>query len=184
MERRGKKNLLTLEEGTVLLAQDESRFVSESNRITSWSVKGTAISYSGYRYGTALNCFGSFNLNDGHLIPSFHDKGNALETIEHFKIVRKHYGDKPIACLIDNASWHKTKKVKEYCEENNITLLFLPPYSPEYNPIERVWGYLKSKVKNIYFSTAKKFTNFITDLLQNINKTDKNTLLRLCTSLI
>jgi len=184
MERRGKKTLLNLKKETILLAQDESRFVSESNRITSWSLKGTSISYSGYRYGTALNCFGSFNLNDSHLISSFHDKGNAIETIEHFKIVRKYYGDKPIAYFIDNASWHKTKKVKEYCKENNITLLFLPPYSPEYNPIERVWGYLKSKVKNVYFSTAKKFADFVTNLLHNINQTDKNILMKLCTSLI
>jgi len=184
MERRGKKNFLTFSQEIVLLAQDESRFASESNRITSWSAKGVAVSYSGYRYGTSLNCFGSFNLSTGHLIASFHDTGNALTTIEHFKIVREHYGDKPIAYLIDNASWHKTKKVREYCKENNITLLFLPPYSPEYNPIERVWGFLKSKVKNIYFSTAKKFTQFITNLLQNINQTDKNKLLNLCTSLL
>ena len=184
MERRGKKNFLALTSATILLSQDESRFVSESNRITSWSTKGTAVSYSGYRYGTSLNCFGSFNLNTGHLISSFHDTGNALTTIGHFEIVREHYGDKPIAYLIDNASWHKTKKVKEYCEENNITLLFLPPYSPEYNPIERVWGFLKSKVKNIYFSTAKKFIKFVTELLQNINETDKDKLLNLCTSLI
>lgn len=54
MERRGKKTLINLSQDTVLLAQDESRFESESNRITSWSTKGTVISYSGYRYGTAL----------------------------------------------------------------------------------------------------------------------------------
>jgi transposase len=184
LERRCKKNFLELSENYVLLAQDESRFSSESNRITSWSTKGISISYSGYRYGTSLNCFGSFNLKDGHLISSFHDKGNALTTIEHFKIVREYYGNKPIAYLIDNASWHKTKKVLEYCEENNITLLFLPPYSPEYNPIERVWSFLKSKVKNVYFSTAKKFVKFVSDLLQNINQTDKDTLLNLCSSLI
>jgi len=173
-----------LADNIVLLSQDESRFASESNHITSWSEKGVSVSYSGYRYGTALNCFGSFNLQTGHFISSFHGTGNALTTIEHFKIVRKHYGTKPIAYLIDNASWHKTKKVLAYCEENNITLLFLPPYSPEYNPIERVWSFLKSKIKNIYFSTAKKFTDFVTELLQNINETDKNTLLKLSTSLI
>jgi len=184
MERRDKKNLLAFSDDMVLLSQDESRFASESNHITSWSTKGVSVSYSGYRYGTSLNCFGSFNLNTGHLISSFHDTGNALTTIEHFKIVREHYGDKPITYLIDNASWHKTKKVQEHCEQNNITLLFLPPYSPEYNPIERVWSFLKSKVKNIYFSTAKKFIEFVTDLLQNINQTDKTTLLNLCTSLL
>jgi len=184
VERRYKKTLLELSTDTILLSQDESRFASESNHITSWSSKGIPISYSGYRYGTSLNCFGSFNLHTGHLISSFHDTGNALTTVEHFKIVRKYYGDKPIAYFIDNASWHKTKKVREYCDKNKIMLLFLPPYSPEFNPIERVWGFLKSKVKNRYFSTAKKFVLFVSDLLQNINQTDKNTLLNLCTSLI
>lgn len=111
MERRGKKTLIKLDKECVLLAQDESRFVSESNHITSWSIKGISVSYSGYRYGTSLNCFGSFNLSDSHLISSFHDAGNALSTIEHFKIVREHYGNRPIAYLIDNASWHKTKAV-------------------------------------------------------------------------
>jgi len=184
MERRGKKSLEKLDNECILLAQDECRFVSESNHITSWSTKGVSVSYSGYRYGVSLNCFGSFNLSNGHLISSFHDRGNALSTIEHFKIVRKHYGNKPIVYLIDNASWHKTKEVEEYCKENNITLLFLPPYSPEYNPIERVWSFLKSKIKNIYFSTAEKFRNYVTNLLQNINETDKTKLLNLCTSLI
>ncbi|MBL1244174.1 MAG: hypothetical protein COA39_007280 [Sulfurimonas sp.] len=50
--------------------------------------------------------------------------------------------------------------------------------------MERVWGFLKSKVKNIYFSTAKKFTEFISELLQNINEIDNNKLLNLCTNLI
>ena len=110
--------------------------------------------------------------------------GRFVRIIEHFKIVREYYGDKPIAYLIDNASWHKTKAVQEYCEENNITLLFLPPYSPEYNPLERVWSFLKSKIKNIYFRTAKKFRDYVTNLFQNINETDKTKLLKLCTSLI
>ena len=65
-----------------------------------------------------------------------------------------------------------------------ITLLFPLPHLPEFNPIERVCGYLKSKVKNVYFSTAKKFVIFATDSLQNINQTDKNTLLNLCVNLI
>jgi transposase len=71
--------------------------------------------------------------------------------------------------LIDNATWHKTIKVKEFCENNNITLLFLPPYSPEYNPIERVWSFLKSKVRQRFFSTADSFRKFIYELMNNVN---------------
>ena len=142
------KKLLNLPVNTVLLSQDESRFSSEVLRVTSWSLSGSSVQYSGYRYGTSLNCFGSLNLKTGNSISSFHNKGNAEATIEHFAKVRTLYDkDTPLAFFIDNASWHKTLAVQEYCKNNNITLLFLPPYSPELNPIERVWSFLKSKIR-------------------------------------
>jgi transposase len=170
---------------TILLSQDESRFSSETNRVTSWSQSGTSVVYSGYRYGTSLNCFGSINLQNGHLISSFHDRGNSEATIEHFKKVRKKYKpDIPLAIFIDNASWHKTLTVKEYCDKNNITLLFLPPYSPEFNPIERVWSFLKGKIKQRFFLTSKQFKTFVFDLFENINITDQGKLASQCCSLI
>jgi len=174
-----------LPKDTILLSQDESRFSSETNRVTSWSASGTSVVYSGYRYGTSLNCFGSINLKTGNLISSFHDRGNAEATIEHFKAVRSHYDDNiPLAFFIDNASWHKTLKVREYCEQNKITLLFLPPYSPEYNPIERVWSFLKSKIRQRFFKTADIFRKFVFDLFANINNTDFEELAKQCVSLI
>ncbi len=119
------------------------------------------------------------------MISSFHDKGNADATIEHFKKVRKNYGkDIPLAFFIDNASWHKTKTVKTFCNNNNITLLFLPPYSPEYNPIERVWSFLKSKIRQRFFKTADIFREFVFDLFIEINNTDLAELAKQCCSLI
>ena len=49
--------------------------------------------------------------------------------------------------IMDNASFHKSKKIKELIEEKECTLVYLPPYSPERNPIENYWGVLKKKVK-------------------------------------
>ncbi len=119
------------------------------------------------------------------MISSFHEKGNAEATIEHFKKVRQNYDENiPLAFFIDNASWHKTFAVNEYCNDNNITLLFLPPYSPEYNPIERVWSFLKSKIKQKFFQTANKFKSFILELFENINDIADNELRNLCSSLI
>jgi transposase len=43
--------------------------------------------------------------------------------------------------VMDCAAWHRSKGLETY---ENITALYLPPYSPELNPIERVWSYLKS----------------------------------------
>ncbi|MCK5855768.1 MAG: IS630 family transposase [Sulfurovaceae bacterium] len=169
----------------MILSQDESRFCSESNRVTSWSEKGKAVVYSGYRYGTALNCFGSIDLKNGYFISSFHERGNAEATIEHFQKVRDNYDiHVPLAFIIDNATWHKTLKVKEFCEDNNITLLFLPPYSPEYNPIERVWSFLKSKVSQRFFPTANSFREFIYELMDGLNSDYFEQLNSLCCSLI
>lgn len=92
--------------------------------------------------------------------------------------------DTPLAFFIDNASWHKTQAVREYCEQNKITLLFLPPYSPEYNPIERIWSFLKSKIRQRFFKTAKIFKDFIFDLFANINNTDTKEMAKQCVSLI
>jgi len=49
--------------------------------------------------------------------------------------------------IMDNASFHKSKKIKEWVEKKDCTLVYLPPYSPERNPIEKYWGVLKKKVK-------------------------------------
>jgi transposase len=44
--------------------------------------------------------------------------------------------------VLDGASWHKSKRLRL---PENIKFLFLPPYSPELNPIEMFWGELKEK---------------------------------------
>ncbi len=48
---------------------------------------------------------------------------------------------------MDNASFHKSKKIKEWIEKKDCTLVYLPPYSPERNPIEKYWGVLKKTIK-------------------------------------
>jgi transposase len=85
---------------------------------------------------------------------------------------------------MDNASWHKTEAVTNYINDNNITLLFLPPYSPEFNPIERVWSFIKSKIRQRFFKTADIFRKFVFNLFTNINKTDFEELAKQCVSLI
>jgi len=72
----------------------------------------------------------------------------------------------------------------EYCENNNITLLLLPPYAPEYNPIERVWSFIKSKIKQKFFQTAKQFKNYVLNLFENINDNYADKLSNQCVSLI
>ena len=51
--------------------------------------------------------------------------------------------------ILDNAAFHKSPKTKELIESAGCKLLFLPPYSPDLNPIETFWANLKAKIKSI-----------------------------------
>lgn len=51
--------------------------------------------------------------------------------------------------VMDNAPFHKSKETRELIENSGCELLFLPPYSPDYNPIENYWAILKSKIRKI-----------------------------------
>lgn len=48
--------------------------------------------------------------------------------------------------IMDNASFHRKEQLYELAEEYNKRLIFLPPYSPELNPIEHFWHWLKKKL--------------------------------------
>lgn len=49
--------------------------------------------------------------------------------------------------IMDNASFHKSKKTKELIESVGCTVIFLPPYSPDLNPIEKFWANMKRWIK-------------------------------------
>lgn len=49
--------------------------------------------------------------------------------------------------IMDNASFHKSNKVKELIEKVRCKLIYLPPYSPDFNPIEHVWANLKRLIR-------------------------------------
>ena len=58
--------------------------------------------------------------------------------------------------LLDNSSVHRSKLVIDTLNECNIKYLFLPRYSPDYNPIEYLWAFMKSVLRNLKARTREK----------------------------
>lgn len=73
---------------------------------------------------------------------------------------------KPVTILLDNASYQRAKVVRELAEQLDIELLFLPPYSPNLNLIERVWKLVKKLALNA--RTLPDFDTFSESLIQTV----------------
>ena len=55
----------------------------------------------------------------------------------------------PLVIIMDNTRFHRMAKLEVLCEEFGHKLLPFPPYSPEYNPIEKTWAHIKKHLKKV-----------------------------------
>lgn len=66
--------------------------------------------------------------------------------------------------IIDNARFHKSQKINKLMEAAKCRLIYLPPYSPDYNPIEHRWSGIKTRIKSI----AKDVEDFYEATVQGL----------------
>ena len=85
-------------------------------------------------------------------------------------IIRERYPDnKPIVIFADNARYQKSSEVREYAAKQNIILKFIPTYSPNLNLIERLWKFVKKKLRNKYYQELKEFQEAIVKICHDID---------------
>lgn len=78
----------------------------------------------------------------------------------------KKYSDDFIVLACDGARWHKSNTLQI---PKNIELVFIPPYTPEMNPIEQIWEELREKgFKNQVFQTLDKVVERLCDVICNL----------------
>ena len=106
-----------------------------------------------------LNINGAINIETLEPVTGFYDTINADSTVDLFsKIEAKHPNAKTIYIIVDNARYYRSRLLKQYVKGTKIKLIFLPPYSPNLNLIERYWKFFKKKVlNNRYYETFAEF---------------------------
>jgi transposase len=70
--------------------------------------------------------------------------------------------------ILDNLSAHKVSGVRELIEATGASLLYLPPYSPDLNPIEKAWSKLKQLLRTAKARTAEALEQAMTEALKAI----------------
>jgi transposase len=166
-----------LEEKCHVLFLDSAHFVLQAFVAVVWSLKRLFVKGASGRF--RLNVIGAIHATSKEFIGLYNTTYINAEVVVHLlQRIALRFADKPIFIVLDNARYQHCKWVKKTAEELNIQLLFLPPYSPNLNLIERLWKFIKAEVCAAkYYPDGNSFQQAIVGFIKNLNsETMKNEL--------
>lgn len=118
-----------------------------------WSEKGKQPCVEQKQYKRErVTLFGCVNPDSGEVIVQKAERGNARSFKKYLKKVLFLYRNSKgkIYMILDNVRYHHAKLLKPFLEkhQDKLEMIFLPAYSPDLNPVERVWWYMRKKISN------------------------------------
>ncbi|WP_446924821.1 IS630 family transposase, partial [Klebsiella pneumoniae] len=136
-----------------------------------WIRKGErkAVKTTGSR--TRMNIISALSVNDtARTVTRDYPQINANTICQFFIALRQTYPmSQKVHLILDGAPYHRASLVQDWAFVMNIELHYLPPYSPNLNPTERLWKVMNEHARdNRYFASAKAFREAITGFFEPI----------------
>lgn len=163
-------------------ADEEIHFIDashpeyQSQNVCGWIKKGEKKTIQTTGKQPRLHIVGSLCLNGMKVFTQEYKTVDAKAMLDFFTKLEESSTASVIHVILDNGRAHKNKEVEAALKESRIKLRYLPPYSPNLNPIERLWKLLRETVHyNRYYSTAIEFfdqvRNFFIEKLPKMKAT-------------
>jgi len=159
-----------------LIYFDESGFNLNPNLPYAWSKVATTLKIES-KMSSKLNVLGFLNINNSKLFAtttySRVDSDMVIATFNEFmkQTIRN---CKKTIIVVDNASFHTSKKFKDMLPKWNkkgVEIFYLPPYSPELNPIEILWKFMKYHwIDFKAYKSTKNMRNYVENIIINYGK--------------
>ncbi len=157
--------------------QDEGRFGRLSRPVRCWAPKGIRPVVRNGVVREYTYAFAAISPSDGVMESLILPWVNA-ETMSLFlATVSERHPDESILMVMDGAGWHIAS---DLVVPQNLRLLFLPPYSPELNPVEHLWDHIREKhFANRLFPSMKAVTDQLSSALHEA-ESDQPMIQNLC----
>ena len=139
-----------------------------------WIKKGVSKEIRANSGRARINLAGAIDILSHKVVIQEDKTLNAEATIRFFKRLEQAYPEKStVHVFCDNAGYYRNRLVTEHLETSKIDLHFLPPYSPNLNPIERLWKWMKEKaVYNAYYEEFDAFKAAIFGFFRTLSGLD------------
>ena len=134
-----------------------------------WIKKGVDKPIAQTASRTRVNVMGAIELRTMNVVSCLPDAVNGETTVSFLEQLKVAYPHAPkIHIILDQSGYHRSQLVKDAALEKGIHLHYLPPYSPNLNPIERLWKVMNEQVRNnVFFTSAKEFRDAIADFFEH-----------------
>ena len=146
-----------------ILFMDSAHPTMATKVVCGWIKRGVDKPIGQTASRTRINIMGAIELSTMNVVSCRPDYVNAETTVAFFDQLKTAYPIAPnIHIILDQSGYHRSKLVKDEALKRNIVLHYLPPYSPNLNPIERLWKVMNENVRNnVFFKSAKHFKGAI-----------------------
>lgn len=135
-----------------------------------WILKGEAKEIKSNTGRQRVNLNGLYNPHTQEALAHESKTINAEAIVASLQKAEAFYKDKDtLYIVLDNAKYYRNELVTEYLKTSKCIFLFLPPYSPNLNLIERLWKFMRKKIiNNKYYEKFAGFRENIDTFLKNI----------------
>jgi transposase len=157
--------------GAVIYFADEAGVRSDFHVGTTWAPRGETpiVKATGRRFGlnmiSAVSARGDFRF-------MVHEGSVTAQVFREFLRRLMQGAKQPIILVVDGHPVHKAKLIKDYValQAGKLKLVLLPPYSPQLNPDEQVWGYIKPRVAKQIPENKVELKAFVIAALRRLQK--------------
>ncbi len=108
---------------------------------------------------------------NGNSVINFKKQSKKEDVCEFFKEIKSKNPMKNIVIVLDNFRSHRAQATVNFAEENRIELVYLPPYSPDLNPIEFIWKSIKRVISREFIIDLDHMKEIIRDAFQKYSTT-------------
>jgi transposase len=148
-----------------LFFQDESRFGMFTRNGKALTANGIKPICPFHQVFQSTYLFGAFSPLNGESLLLKLPNCNT-ENFQHFlKKMSEQNPEEFKIMVLDNGAFHKAKHL---IIPENIALLFLPPYSPELNPAEKIWACFKRKFTNLFHNSLEEVKDFLDETTKSL----------------
>lgn len=162
-----------LEDGAAIVFVDEATFRQDATLHQTWARKGhqPQVPVTGAR--KSVKIFGAVELRSARFCYHRDEVFNGETYLVYLEHLARHFYPRRSILIQDNASYHKDRTVYSWFAANRSWLEVhqLPPYSPEFNPVERIWHHVRlNGTHNWYFVNVQELNDTLVRVFRSIQR--------------